>query len=70
MVTSGEVIGLGFEFDIRKSLAVDAQGQIVYQYGETDNPGAGPGELNEPYSSYVLGDYTGQTVPPGVSWSG
>ena len=29
MVTSGEVIGLGFEFDIRKSLAVDTQGQIT-----------------------------------------
>jgi len=28
-VTSGEVVGLGFEFNIAKSLAVDAQGQLT-----------------------------------------
>jgi hypothetical protein len=51
-------------------IAVDMQGQIVYQYGETNVPGVGPNELNGPYSAYVLGDYTGQTVPSGVSWTG
>src|SRR5580765_6105464 len=29
VVSAGEVIGLGFEFDIRKSLAVDVTGQIT-----------------------------------------
>lgn len=50
-------------------IAVNTQGQIVYQYGETNVPGVGPGELNGPYSAYVIGDYTGRTVPPGVSWA-
>jgi len=29
VVNKGDVLGLGFEFDIRKSLAVDMQGQIT-----------------------------------------
>ncbi|MDA4131814.1 MAG: PQQ-binding-like beta-propeller repeat protein, partial [Thaumarchaeota archaeon] len=51
-------------------IAVDMEGQIVYQYGETNVPGEGPNELNGPYSAYVLGDYTGQTVSYGVTWAG
>jgi len=29
VVNAGDVIGLGFEFDIRKSLAVDMNGQLT-----------------------------------------
>jgi hypothetical protein len=51
-------------------IVVDMSGHIVYQYGMTNTPGAGPNELDGPYSAYVIGDYTGQTVPSGVSWAG
>jgi hypothetical protein len=51
-------------------IVVDTSGQIVYQYGMTNVPGAGPNELNGPYSAYVIGDYTGQTAPPDASWGG
>jgi PQQ-like domain len=51
-------------------IVVDASGQIVYQYGMTNGPGVGPNELDGPYSGYVIGDYTGQTAPPGASWGG
>ena len=50
-------------------IVVDSAGRIVYQYGETNVPGNGEGELNGPYSAYVIGDYTGQTAAPGSSWS-
>ncbi len=48
-------------------IIVNTAGQIVYQYGKTNTPGNGPNELNWPYSGYIIGDYTGMTVPPGVS---
>jgi hypothetical protein len=38
--------------------------QIVWQYGETNVSGNGPGQLYGPYTAFVIGDYTGQTVPP------
>jgi PQQ-like domain len=44
-------------------IVVDNSGQIVYQYGKTNDPGDGPDQLNGPYSAYVIGDYTGQTLP-------
>jgi plastocyanin len=46
---------------------VNSAGQTVYQYGTTNVPGNGPGQLNWPYSAYVIGDYTGQTIPQGMS---
>jgi len=29
-------------------------------------PGNGPDKLNAPYAAFVIGDYTGQTPPPGM----
>jgi hypothetical protein len=37
---------------------------IVFQYGITNFVGSGFNQLFAPYSAFVLGDYTGQTVPP------
>jgi hypothetical protein len=48
-------------------IVVNIQGQIVYQYGTTNQVGNGPDQLFAPYSGYVIGDYTGQTLPPGSS---
>jgi hypothetical protein len=28
--------------------------------------GNGPNQLNGPYTAFVIGDYTGQTPPPGT----
>lgn len=39
--------------------------KVVWQYGMTNVPGNGSGHLNGPYTAFVIGDYTGQTVPPG-----
>ena len=47
-------------------IVVNTQGQIVYQYGTTNLVGNGPDQLFAPYSGYVIGDYTGQTLPPGI----
>ena len=49
-----------------RCLIVNSQNQTVYQYGETNVAGDGPNQLNWPYSCYIIGDYTGQTVPQGV----
>jgi hypothetical protein len=51
-------------------IVVNPQGQIVYQYGTTHVVGNGPDRLFAPYSGYVIGDYTGQTLPPGLSPTG
>jgi hypothetical protein len=48
-------------------LIVNAANQTVYQYGMTNIPGVGPDQLNWPYSCSVIGDYTGQTIPQGMS---
>jgi hypothetical protein len=37
---------------------------LVFQYGMTNHPGNGPGQLDGPYTAFVVGDYTGQTRPP------
>jgi plastocyanin len=50
-------------------IIVNSANQTVYQYGMTNVPGNGPGLLNWPYSCIVIGDYTGQTVPQGMSGS-
>jgi hypothetical protein len=39
-------------------------GQIVRQYGMTNVPGNGANQLDGPYTSFAIGDYTGQTRPP------
>ncbi len=41
---------------------------IVATYGTINDPGFSPsttGEMNAPYSAYVIGDYTGITPPFG-----
>jgi hypothetical protein len=45
-------------------LIVDQNQKTVFQYGMTNTPGVGPNQLYGPYTAYVIGDYTGQTVPP------
>jgi hypothetical protein len=37
--------------------------EVVWQYGMTNTPGNGRGQLNAPYTAFVIGDYTGQTPP-------
>src|SRR5579863_4463085 len=38
--------------------------KIEFQYGAVNVAGNAPGQLNGPYTAYVIGDYTGQTPPP------
>ena len=38
--------------------------KVKFQYGMTNVAGNGTGQLNGPYTSFVIGDYTGQTPPP------
>lgn len=38
--------------------------KTVFEYGKINVVGNATGELNGPYTSYVIGDYTGQTPPP------
>jgi len=45
-------------------IIVDQNGKAVFQYGTINKPGAGSDQLNWPYTAYMIGDYTGQTVPP------
>jgi plastocyanin len=46
---------------------VNNSNQTVYQYGMTNVPGVGADQLNWPYTCSVIGDYTGQTIPQGMS---
>lgn len=63
-LASGETIVTDTPDD--RVIVLDNSSQIVYQYGKMGVPGVGAGELNGPYSCYMIGDYTGQTVPPGA----
>ena len=45
-------------------IMIGPEGGLLFQYGVTDMPGNAPGELDGPYTAYVIGDYTGQTPPP------
>ena len=45
-------------------IIIDSKGNAVFQYGMTNMTGVGTSELNAPYSAFVIGDYTGQTLPP------
>ncbi len=38
--------------------------KIEFQYGVVNVVGNAAGQLNGPYTAYVIGDYTGQTPPP------
>ncbi|HEY3421427.1 MAG TPA: PQQ-binding-like beta-propeller repeat protein [Methanomassiliicoccales archaeon] len=43
---------------------INACKQIIWQYGKINVVGNTTGLLNAPYTAFVIGDYTGQTVPP------
>jgi hypothetical protein len=45
-------------------IVVSGAGKLLYQYGMTNVPGNGAGQLDGPYTAYSIGDYTGQTPPP------
>ena len=62
MLKSGEII-IADQFNNR-AFAINPQKQIVFQYGDTNEVGNSPGQLNAPYTAFVIGDYTGQTPPP------
>ncbi|MDQ2742392.1 MAG: hypothetical protein M3Z66_08870 [Chloroflexota bacterium] len=47
-------------------IVVDRDGTLDYQYGTINVPGNGSGQLNAPYTAFVIGDYTGQTPPPPI----
>jgi len=45
-------------------IEINLQKQIVFQYGMTNVIGSGFNQLFDPYTGFVIGDYTGQTTPP------
>lgn len=47
-----------------RAFIIDPAGALLFQYGLTNDPGFRNGELDGPYTSFAIGDYTGQTVPP------
>jgi len=57
-------ISIADQFNHRAIIIDPSTGKVVYQYGQTNVPGSGPDQLYGPYTSYVIGDYTGQTPPP------
>ena len=56
-------ISIADQFNHR-AIIINPHKHIVFQYGMTNQPGKGPDQLYGPYTSYVVGDFTGQTVPP------
>lgn len=64
MLQNGD-ISIADQFNDR-GLIINHAKQIVDQYGELNVVGNGPDQLNAPYTSFVIGDYTGQTPPPGL----
>jgi outer membrane protein assembly factor BamB len=62
MLKSGEIV-IADQFNNRV-FAINPLKQIVFQYGDTNEVGNGAGQLNGPYTAFVIGDYTGQTTPP------
>ncbi|HEY6285588.1 MAG TPA: hypothetical protein VIX20_08000 [Ktedonobacteraceae bacterium] len=59
-LSNGEII-IADQFNNRVVL-VDPATQ--FQYGMINVTGNGTGQLNGPYTAYMIGDYTGQTPPP------
>jgi outer membrane protein assembly factor BamB len=54
-------IALADQFNHRV-LLIDPK--MAFQYGTVNVAGNAAGQLNGPYTCYVIGDYTGQTPPP------
>jgi hypothetical protein len=59
-------ISIADQFNNR-ALVINDDKKVVFQYGQLNIVGNGPNLLNGPYTSYVIGDYTGQTPPPGLN---
>jgi hypothetical protein len=64
MLHNGD-ISIADQFNNR-ALVIDGSQQTVYQYGQLNVAGNNHGQLNAPYTAFVIGDYTGQTPPPGI----
>jgi len=64
MLKNGD-ISIADQFNNR-AIIISHDKDIVFQYGKLNIVGNGRNELNAPYTSYVIGDYTGQTPPPGL----
>jgi hypothetical protein len=47
-----------------RAIIVGPHHHINFQYGMLNVVGNGTNQLNGPYTSFVIGDYTGQTPPP------
>jgi hypothetical protein len=47
-----------------RAIIIDSDKHVVFQYGMINVAGNGHNQLNAPYTSFVIGDYTGQTPPP------
>ena len=61
-LVGGDII-IADQFNDR-AIVIDSAHHIIYQYGKTNVPGVGFNELYGPYTAFVIGDFTGQTVPP------
>jgi outer membrane protein assembly factor BamB len=58
-------ISIADQFNNR-AIVISDDKMLQFQYGQTNVAGNGPNQLNAPYTSFVIGDYTGQTPPPSV----
>jgi hypothetical protein len=58
-------ISIADQFNHR-ALIINPLKITVFQYGMTNVFGNGPDQLDGPYTSFMIGDYTGQTPPPPV----
>jgi len=56
-------ISIADQFNNR-AIIINLNKDILFQYGMTNVIGNGPNQLYGPYTSFVIGDYTGQTPPP------
>jgi len=64
MLHNGD-ISIADQFNDR-AFVINGQEQTVFQYGQLNVSGNGPNQLDAPYTAFVIGDYTGQTPPPGM----
>lgn len=56
-------ISIADQFNHR-AIVINREGEVEFQYGQTNVAGNGPNQLNGPYTSFAIGDFTGQTRPP------
>jgi hypothetical protein len=64
MLHNGD-ISIADQFNNR-AFVINGQMQTVFQYGQLNVAGNGKNQLNAPYTAFIIGDYTGQTPPPGI----